>query len=179
MKLWYESLLVGWEQYTCRSRGTTLVSSPHRTSWWASSMARIRVVPGMICWGQPSRRQGDFHKTISTWSWHSTNEDEGRLAIIFKQCSILRLQGLNSVVLYNILGVPYRRDHTRLLTHALGLWTVHHCLVGRAYTINIVKKPLSCDLVISYPCTSGRIWAGPSLLWGGFSSNFLSTTSPC
>ena len=115
----------------------------------------------------------------STWSWHSTNEDEGRLAIIFKQCSILRLQGLNSFVFYNILRVLYRRDHARLLAHALGLWTVHHCLTGCAYAIKIVKKFLSCDFVTSYPCTSGRIWAGPSLLWGGFSSNFLSTTSPC
>ena len=60
IKLWYVNLLVGWGRYTCRRRGTTLVSSPHRTSWWASSMARIRVVPGIICWGQISRRQGDF-----------------------------------------------------------------------------------------------------------------------
>ena len=29
----------------CSSRGTTLVSSPHLTSGWASSMARINVVP--------------------------------------------------------------------------------------------------------------------------------------
>ena len=55
------------------------------------------------------------------------------------------------------LGVHYRRDHTRLLTHALGLWTVHHCLVGCAFTINIVKNLLGCDLITSYPCTSGRI----------------------
>ena len=68
--------------WTCKRRGTTRVSSPQRTSLWASSIARIRVVPWlkmMSSW----KEKPAYYLILELLQWISV-ETGGRIRTRFR-----------------------------------------------------------------------------------------------